>query len=121
MYLSLFKKGKRVTSLAIGIHGTNFEELKQYATNSALDYDEVKKQTTEAYHLMLEEESKLEESEAEVELRRIETEAKALQEAIKELKEEYLLADMQGDEETKQALREEYLALVHEELNNEED
>ncbi len=110
-FLTLYKDGKRITSLVVTVHGDNMDELKAYA-NENYEYDEAKEQTEQEHFNMIEAESKEEETEAERMTRQLEAEAKALENALKELKEEYVLADMQGDEETKEAIKQEYMELL---------
>ncbi len=115
MYLSVYKSGTRVTSLTIPIHGNTMEELRAYA-EANLEYDEMKEQTEEEHAQEIEAENNKKaetgDNKNAEELAKIETEARELETTIKELKDEYILADMQGDEETKEAIRQEYKELL---------
>lgn len=112
MYLTLYKDGKRITSLVVTVHGDNMDDVKAYASAN-YEYDEAKEQTEQEHFNMIEAESKqAEETETERKGDKLEAEAKALENALKELKEEYVLADMQGDEETKEAIKQEYMELL---------
>ncbi len=113
MYLTLYKDGKRITSLAVTVHGDTMDDVKAYA-KANYEYDEAKEQTIEEHEREIENESNREpvNDENAEEVVQIEAEARELETTIKELKEEYILADMQGDDETKEAIRQEYMELL---------
>ncbi len=122
MYLVLFEGGYRVTTLAIPVHGATYDELEGFANLYYKDHDKAVRMTKEEYEAYLEEESKRKNKSKSdpvwEEVVRVEAEEKELTQAIKELRDEYILAEMQDDEELKASIKEEYMELMKgEEIN----